>query len=93
MFVLQSEHTTFYHIRFPYYFLSLSASFFVLVAFRNAASALVAGAVAVLLLAFALFGYFVYFDDYQPRPLLPYPELGTFFTTDLPAEIHKKPEQ
>jgi hypothetical protein len=74
-------------------FLSLSASFFVLVAFKDAASALVAGAVSVLLLAFALFGYFVYFDDYQPRPLLPYPELRTFFTTDLPAEIGKMPEQ
>ena len=74
-------------------FLSLSASVFVLVAFKDAASELIVGAVSILLTAFALFGHFVYFDDYLPRPLLPYPQLETFFTTDLPAEMLKMPEQ
>jgi hypothetical protein len=74
-------------------FLSLGASFFVLVMFRDAASAAVSWAVSALLLAFALFGYFVYFDDYQPRPLLPYPRLVGFLTNDLPAEIRKTPQQ
>jgi len=74
-------------------FLSLCASVFVLVLFRDAASAVVSGAVSALLLAFALFGYFVYFDDYQPRPLLPYPKLVGFLTNDLPAEIGKMPRQ
>jgi hypothetical protein len=66
-------------------FLSLSASFFVLVAFRHAASRAIIGAAAALLLAFALFGHFIYFDDYQPRSLWPYPR--------LPAEIVKFPRQ
>jgi hypothetical protein len=66
-------------------FLSLAASFFVLVAFRHAASKAVIGAAAALLLAFALFGHFIYFDDYQPRPWWPYPK--------LPAEIAKFPRQ
>jgi hypothetical protein len=61
--------------------------------FRDAASAAVSWAVSALLLAFALFGYFVYFDDYQPRPLLPYPRLVGFLTNDLPAEIRKTPQQ
>ena len=74
-------------------FLSLSASFFVLIMFKDAASAAVSWAVSALLLAFALFGYFVYFDDYQPRPLLPYPKLVGFLTNDLPAEIRKTPRQ
>ena len=74
-------------------FLSLSASFFVLLAFKDTASTLIFGALAALLLAFALFGYFVYFDDYQPRPLLPYPRLVSFLTNDLPAEIRKMPQQ
>jgi hypothetical protein len=74
-------------------FLSLSASFFVLILFKDAASMVVSTAVAALLLAFALFGYFVYFDDYQPRPLLPYPKLVGFLTNDLPAEIRKTPQQ
>ena len=73
-------------------FLSISASFFVLVAFKGASTRLF-GFAAVLLLAFALFGYFVYFDDYQPRPLLPYPRLVGFLTNDLPAEIRKLPQQ
>jgi len=74
-------------------FLSLSASFFVLIMFKDAASMAVSWAVSALLLAFALFGYFVYFDDYQPRPLLPYPRLVGFLTNDLPAEIRKTPQQ
>ncbi len=74
-------------------FLSLSASFFVLITFKDAASAVISSAVSALLLAFALFGYFVYFDDYQPRPLLPYPKLVSFLTNDLPAEIRKNPQQ
>jgi hypothetical protein len=74
-------------------FLSLAASFFVLVAFRHAASQAIIGAAAALLLAFALLGHFVYFDDYQPRPLLPYPKLVGFFATDLPAETAKFPRQ
>jgi hypothetical protein len=74
-------------------FLSLSASFFVLIMFKDAASIVVSVAVSVLLLAFALFGYLVYFDDYQPRPLLPYPRLVWFLTNDLPAEIRKTPQQ
>ena len=36
---------------------------------------------------------FVYFDNYQPRPLLPYPRLVGFLTNDLPAEIRKMPQQ
>ena len=51
------------------------------------------GGAAALLLAFALFGHFIYFDDYQPRPLLPYPKLVGFFAADLPAEIAKFPRQ
>src|SRR5262249_38669260 len=74
-------------------FLSLSASFFVLIAFKGAASSRLFGLIVALLLAFALFGYFVYFDDYQPRPLLPYPKLVSFIANDLPAEIHKMPQQ
>jgi hypothetical protein len=74
-------------------FLSLAASFFVLIAFRHAASRAIIGAAAALLFAFALFGHFVYFDDYQPRPLLPYPKLVGFFANDLPAEIAKFPRQ
>jgi hypothetical protein len=73
-------------------FLSISASFFVLIAFK-AASTRLFGFAAALLLAFALCGYFVYFDDYQPRPLLPYPKLVGFLTNDLPAEIRKLPQQ
>jgi hypothetical protein len=73
-------------------FLSLSASFFVLIAFKGA-SPRPFGVDAALLLAFALFGYFVYFDDYQPRPLLPYPKLVGFLANDLPAEIAKFPRQ
>jgi len=74
-------------------FLSLSASFFVLAVFKGAASSRLFGLVAALLLAFALFGHFIYFDDYQPRPLLPYPNLAGFVTSDLPAEIRKLPRQ
>ncbi len=74
-------------------FLSISASFFVLIVFRHAASRAIVGAAAALLLAFALFGHFIYFDDYQPRPLLPYPRLVGFFASDLPAEIRKMPRQ
>jgi hypothetical protein len=74
-------------------FLSLSASLFVLILFKDAASVVVSAAVSALLLGFALFGYFVYFDDYQPRPLLPYPKLVGFLTNDLPAEIRKMPQQ
>jgi hypothetical protein len=65
-------------------FLSMAASFFVLIAFKGASPRLF-GLAAALLLAFALFGHFIYFDDYQPRPLWPYPK--------LPAEIVKFPRQ
>jgi hypothetical protein len=74
-------------------FLSISASFFVLVVFRHAASRAIIGGAAAVLLAFAVFGHFIYFDDYQPRPLMPYPRLIGFFATDLPAEIRKMPQQ
>ena len=73
-------------------FLSIAASFFVLIAFKGAPPRLF-GLAGAVLLAFALFGHFVYFDDYLPRPLWPYPKLVGFFATDLPAEIVKVPRQ
>jgi hypothetical protein len=65
-------------------FLSMAASFFMLIAFKGASPRLL-GLAGAVLLAFALFGHFIYFDDYQPRSLWPYPK--------LPAEIVKFPRQ
>lgn len=73
-------------------FVSLCSSFFVLVRLGGAQSTVVAGAVSVVLAVFLVVGHLVYFDDYQPRPLLPFPNLPEFLLHDLPEELARIPK-
>ena len=74
-------------------FVSLCSSFLVLVRFGGARSTIVTVAVSAVLAVFLVAGHLVYFDDHQPRPLLPYPDLLGFLLRDLPGLLGKIPAQ
>jgi hypothetical protein len=73
-------------------FVSLCSSFLVLVRFGGAQSAAVTAAVSAVLAVFLIVGHLVYFDDYQPRPLLPFPDLPGFLLHGLPEELARIPK-
>lgn len=73
-------------------FVSLCSSFLVLVRLGGAQSTGIAAAVSAVFAVFLVVGHLVYFDDYQPRPLLPFPDFWDFLVRALPEELARIPK-